>query len=169
MTREVVVSAGTMKSPQILLNSGIGPKNHLESFGIKVIKDLPGVGENLHNHVSFELSFTINETNTYENNLEVAEEYHKYQTGPLSSTGLSQMAAILPTSLTTPDYPDLQIFVAGFSDNCAPGGLGTLRNSEPRTVTLSTAFLHAKSRGEFALKLHILMRKRSMYSEFQEE
>ncbi|KAH7341198.1 hypothetical protein BKA66DRAFT_577162 [Pyrenochaeta sp. MPI-SDFR-AT-0127] len=45
--REVIVSGGTFNSPQILKHSGIGPAAELSQFGIKVVKDLPGVGENL--------------------------------------------------------------------------------------------------------------------------
>ncbi|HZT44628.1 MAG TPA: GMC family oxidoreductase N-terminal domain-containing protein [Gaiellaceae bacterium] len=49
--REVVVCSGTIGSPQLLLLSGIGPADHLRALGIKVVADLPGVGENLHDHL----------------------------------------------------------------------------------------------------------------------
>jgi len=49
--REVLVSAGALQSPQLLMLSGIGPAQHLRSFGIEVRHDLPGVGRNLHDHV----------------------------------------------------------------------------------------------------------------------
>ncbi|MBL0393480.1 choline dehydrogenase [Ramlibacter monticola] len=49
--REVVLSAGALLSPQLLMLSGIGPGGHLREHGIPVLHDLPGVGRNLHDHV----------------------------------------------------------------------------------------------------------------------
>ena len=48
---EVVVSAGAVESPALLLRSGIGPAAHLSTLGIAAVADLPGVGENLHDHL----------------------------------------------------------------------------------------------------------------------
>ncbi|MDO5623854.1 MAG: choline dehydrogenase [Pseudomonadota bacterium] len=48
--REVVLSAGALQSPQLLMLSGIGPADHLRAHGIDVVHDLPGVGEHLHDH-----------------------------------------------------------------------------------------------------------------------
>jgi len=53
VTREVVISAGTINSPQLLKLSGIGPGAELQSLGIEVVHDLPGVGENLQDHLEF--------------------------------------------------------------------------------------------------------------------
>jgi len=50
-SREVVLSAGALMSPQLLMLSGIGPAAHLQAHGITVAHDLPGVGRNLHDHV----------------------------------------------------------------------------------------------------------------------
>ncbi|KAI0828709.1 GMC oxidoreductase [Trametes gibbosa] len=55
--REVVVCAGTLGSPQILQLSGIGPKAHLEEKGIQVVRNLPGVGSYLQDHVAVPLTF----------------------------------------------------------------------------------------------------------------
>lgn len=48
--REVIVSAGAVDSPRLLLLSGIGPADELAALGIPVVDDLPGVGRNLHDH-----------------------------------------------------------------------------------------------------------------------
>ena len=55
----VVLSAGALKSPHLLMLSGIGPKDQLEQFGIPVIHDLPGVGQNLMNHLSAQVTFKV--------------------------------------------------------------------------------------------------------------
>ena len=49
---EIILSSGAVASPQILMLSGVGPKDHLESFGIPVVHDSPGVGKNLRDHPS---------------------------------------------------------------------------------------------------------------------
>lgn len=48
--REVVLSAGALQSPAILMRSGLGPADHLQAIGIPVLRHLPGVGANLHDH-----------------------------------------------------------------------------------------------------------------------
>ena len=58
--REVVMCAGAIKSSQLLLLSGIGPADHLQSFAIPVVADSPNVGKNLQNHASFPLKYTCN-------------------------------------------------------------------------------------------------------------
>lgn len=55
----VVLSAGALKSPHILMLSGIGPKDQLEAFGIAVVQDLPGVGAQLWNHPQSSVSFRV--------------------------------------------------------------------------------------------------------------
>jgi choline dehydrogenase len=50
-TREVVVAGGALESPKLLMLSGIGPSDHLKEHSIKTLVDLPGVGQNFHNHV----------------------------------------------------------------------------------------------------------------------
>lgn len=53
--KEVIVSAGAINSPQLLLLSGVGPKTELDKHGIALVHELPGVGENLQDHIDFTL------------------------------------------------------------------------------------------------------------------
>jgi choline dehydrogenase len=55
----VVLSAGAIRSPQLLMLSGIGPADDLQQFGIPTVRDLPGVGQNLWNHVSAQMTFKV--------------------------------------------------------------------------------------------------------------
>ena len=64
-TNKVVLSAGALKSPHILMLSGIGPKEQLAEFGIPVLQDTPGVGAHLRNHAIAPISFRVKEGITW--------------------------------------------------------------------------------------------------------
>lgn len=55
----VVLSAGAIRSPQLLMLSGIGPKDQLQPFGIPIVHELPGVGQHLWNHLSAQMTFKV--------------------------------------------------------------------------------------------------------------
>jgi choline dehydrogenase-like flavoprotein len=55
----VVLSAGAIRSPHLLMLSGIGPEDQLQQFGIPAIRHLPGVGQNLWNHLSAQVTFKV--------------------------------------------------------------------------------------------------------------
>ena len=55
----VVLSAGAIKSPHLLMLSGIGPQDQLQQFGIPTVRDLPGVGQHLFNHLSAQITFKV--------------------------------------------------------------------------------------------------------------
>lgn len=59
-TKEVILSGGMINTPQILLNSGIGPKNSLEALGISSVIDNPSVGQNFSDQVSISINFATN-------------------------------------------------------------------------------------------------------------
>ncbi|CAL1687432.1 unnamed protein product [Lasius platythorax] len=151
-TKEVIASGGAVNSPQLLLLSGIGPKEHLQAVNVTVVKDLPGVGENLHNHVSYTLSWTINQPNLYDLNWAAATEYIAFQKGPMASTGLSQLTGMLPSIYTTPDHPDIQLFFGGYQAACATTGeVGAVMNDHDRSVSMSPTMTQPRSKGNLRL------------------
>jgi choline dehydrogenase len=89
--REVVLAAGAIGSPQILQLSGIGPAGLLQQHGIKVVHDLPGVGENLHDHLQVRLQYKVRNTVTLNDRargilgrIAMGLEYFLFHTGPLT-------------------------------------------------------------------------------------
>lgn len=89
--KEVIVSAGAIQSPQLLLLSGIGDKETLRAAGIDQVHNLPAVGKGLKNHVSFQVPAFINIPEDNLLNMESLTQYIRDQTGPMSSTGISQV------------------------------------------------------------------------------
>ena len=91
--QEIIVSAGTFKSPQLLMVSGIGPRKTLESLGIPVVKDLPGVGQNFWDQPYYGTTFRVNlpTASTAINNPAAAaaavQAYLEEQAGPLTMGG----------------------------------------------------------------------------------
>ncbi len=67
--REVILSTGTIASPQLLMLSGIGPADHLREHGIAAVRDLPGVGENLQDHIVAPLRYGCNKPVSISNKL----------------------------------------------------------------------------------------------------
>ncbi|CAI6375435.1 unnamed protein product [Macrosiphum euphorbiae] len=89
--QEVIPSGGAVASPQLLLLSGVEPKDDLRAVGVPVVHDLPGVGRNLHNHVAFFVNFRINDTSTTPLNWATAMEYLLFRDGLMSGTGISEV------------------------------------------------------------------------------
>jgi choline dehydrogenase len=90
-TRETLLCAGSIGSPQILQTSGIGPGKLLQQHGIAVVNDLPGVGENLQDHLQLRMAFKVQNAktlNTMANNwfgkMGIGLEYLLKRSGPMS-------------------------------------------------------------------------------------
>ena len=124
--REVILSAGAIGSPQILMLSGIGAAHELKAKGIEPICDLPGVGKNLQDHLQARPVFkttlsTINiETNNIFKQGMIALQYAISQTGPMT------MAASLGTGFLKTDpmlaTPDIQFHIQPFSASAPADG-----------------------------------------------
>lgn len=122
-TKEVILSAGATNTPQILMLSGVGPKEHLATLEIPVRKDLP-VGKNLQDHIYVAMFYRINKTG--EVNVEdpnfAAYEYLTKRKGPLA-TPLVNIVGFVDTANSTDPYPDIE-FVYNFFPQ---GSLSTLK------------------------------------------
>jgi choline dehydrogenase len=112
--REVVLTAGAIQSPQLLLLSGIGDSEHLADVGVPLRHHLPGVGRNLHDHMASPVHMSMNHTASYglswrtiPRNLRVLAQYALFRSGPLSNN-VFESAAFLKT-LPGLDRPDVQL------------------------------------------------------------
>ncbi|KAK1137812.1 hypothetical protein K0M31_002306 [Melipona bicolor] len=111
--KEVIVSAGSINTPKVLMLSGIGPRDELDRHGIRVIRDLP-VGRNLQDHVTMDgLVIALNFTSTIKDTNYLKEEdifqYERTKGGPLSATGPLSCGVFLQTIFQRiPGVPDVQ-------------------------------------------------------------
>lgn len=104
--REVIVSAGAVSSPKLLILSGIGPRKTLEKFNITMHKDLP-VGENLNDHVSATIFFYVPSGTPYIENLlrpENIAEYSTNRSGPIASNGVFSIGFHRSADAATPEH-----------------------------------------------------------------
>ncbi|MXR52757.1 choline dehydrogenase [Halovenus sp. WSH3] len=109
---EVIVSAGAINSPQLLLLSGIGPAEHLEAHDIDVVADLPGVGRNLQDHLYVPVVCDCAEPVTLDD-AETLANFGKYKAlgdGPLTSN-VGEAGGFVRTPLAE-DRPDVQFHFA---------------------------------------------------------
>lgn len=159
-TREVILSAGAIASPHLLLLSGIGPGEHLQAKGIPVVHDLPQVGRNLQDHFQARLAYRVTKPvslNTKRHSLLgqflMGAEFALRRRGPLTvSAGTAGLfARVLPGSAT----PDVQYHFLPFSADRTmvelhpfPGmtiSACQLRPESRGTITLASPDPHAKA------------------------
>lgn len=118
--KEVILSAGAIDSPKILLLSGIGPEDHLKEAGIPLVKDLP-VGQNLQDHVMIPKGYhtdipptsTLSYTRTNVETLGNLVQYFLFGSGPLSAS-LMEVHGFVKSGLQEKDddRPDLHFITS---------------------------------------------------------
>lgn len=149
---EIMVAAGAIGSPQLLMLSGVGPADHLRERGIGVVADLPGVGENLQDHLyvnirmQVEPRFSMNSATKFPGYIPHAVRYLLTRKGLLAMATTHCVAFV--RSAADVARPDVQIMFRPYAflikgDRFVP---------EPiPTVTASTCFVRPCSRGTVRL------------------
>ena len=148
--REVIISAGAIGSPRLLMLSGIGPANHLKSVGIAPVHDLPGVGGNLQDHLDLCVLSECTGDHSYDKYGKphwaawAGFRYLLTRTGPVSSS-LFETGGFWKADPNA-SAPDIQ-FHFGLGTGIE-AGIASLRNGG---ITLNAAFLRPRSRGTVRL------------------
>jgi choline dehydrogenase len=150
--KEVILSSGTFGSPQVLMLSGVGEKEHLKDQGIELVHDLPGVGENLQDHIDYVQTFKVSSTLdtfglSFLGSLKMTKAIYQWwrkRKGKITST-LAESGAFFKSEDSL-EIPDLQfVWVAGIVDNHAR----TVRFGHGYSCHLT--LLRPKSRGSVKL------------------
>lgn len=148
--REIIVSAGAIGSPRLLMLSGIGPADHLRSMNIGVVHDLPGVGGNLQDHLDLFAIAECTGSHTYDDSVKLHRmlwagvQYLLFRKGPAAST-LFETGGFW---FSGPDvaWPDIQ-FHLGLGSGIE-AGVAKMRHAG---VTVNSAYLRPASRGTVRL------------------
>lgn len=151
-SREVIVSSGAIGSPKLLLQSGIGPADHLQAVGVACIHGLPGVGANLQDHLDLFVIAECTGDHTYDkyNRPHHAAwagiQYLLLKKGPVASSLFETGGFWYADPTNKARSPDIQ-FHLGLGSGIE-AGMAKLRNAG---VTLNTAYLRPRSRGTVRL------------------
>ena len=175
VNQEVILSAGAFDSPKLLMLSGIGDAARLQALGIPVVADLPGVGQNLQDHVLVPITY------------QTTEAVH-----PASSSGIGEAGLFLHSEHNLDVAPDLQCFAGPIlwappgSNRSGPGFFGvaslthaqnigsvSLRSSDPKdTPMIRLNYLQSETDVQTlvaGLKLLRQIFETSAFDEFQGE
>ncbi|MBN8830677.1 MAG: GMC family oxidoreductase N-terminal domain-containing protein, partial [Sphingomonadales bacterium] len=154
--REIIVSAGTYASPQLLMLSGIGPADHLRSVGVDVVQDLPGVGQNLQEHPNLLNIYRANGKLGLTRHLRLDRatlavmRWALFGEGPFATAGT--MANIFLRTRPELERPDVQIITMPVHQH-AELWFPMVTKPPIYAFTARVGILHALSRGWVKLKL----------------
>ncbi len=149
---EVLLAAGAIQSPQLLQLSGIGPAPLLQRHGIGVQHALPGVGENLQDHLQIRLTFecsrpitTNDQLNSWLGQCKIGLQWLLWRRGPLA-VGINQGGCFM-RALPASASPDIQFHVATLSAEMAGGKVHPFSG-----FTMSVCQLRPESRGHIRIR-----------------
>lgn len=185
---ETILSAGAIGSPHILLNSGIGPREHLKKIGVSVNNDLPGVGQNLQDHVVVFVPIKLHKTWARpipESDLvDDAYQYLQHGVGTPSHVGILDMTAFVNTRNTTSELPDIQLHFFqyrmgeekrlrkvldnyGYDESINESIMSGIKKSE--LLMVMVVLLRPKSKGKIELRSKDPLDKPRIYGNYLEE
>lgn len=156
--KEVILSAGAISSPQILMLSGIGPQKPLKSLGIPVIQDLP-VGKTLREHAAVPLVFSSNVT-AYESLVDSAKDFVHGKgsfTRPFQYEFVGWMNSPMEKNK---DYPDIELLLSNITDSplsqrfygWSDETYEALNVKVPNPIVILVVLLHSESNGTIQLR-----------------
>ncbi|UGT99195.1 GMC family oxidoreductase N-terminal domain-containing protein [Mycobacterium intracellulare] len=152
-SREVIISAGSLGSPRLLMLSGIGHAAHLREHGITVIAELP-VGDNLHDHLFVPMSYQAprgRSASPLSFAKAAVRECVRPRSTYLAHTPFEAVAFVDSGARTDTDVPDLQMFILpmGYPENQDQPGMH-LPDSSP-SLTVMPTMIYPESRGTVRL------------------
>jgi choline dehydrogenase len=155
--REIILSAGTFNSPQILQLSGVGDAATLRSLGIAVIVDLPGVGQNYQDHMQLNMPFRCNIPDTVNDDIgslfrkaKLGLSYLLFRNGPLSQSGTYSGGFIQTRSGEV--SPDVQVYCNLWTRKYVKSGDGGGLLDRFSAFTLMACQLRPDARGTVRIK-----------------
>lgn len=149
---EIILCAGAINSPQILMLSGIGDGEILKGFSIPVVKHLPGVGQNLQDHLQLRSVYQCNISTVNDEvrhplkKVLIGMRYALFRSGPMSSAA-SEVGVFAKTSAALEDRPDVQFHFQPLSADSPGEGV-----HEFSGITSSVTQLRPESKGSIQLK-----------------
>ena len=149
--KEVILCAGAVGSPHLLMLSGIGPKDHLKSMGINLKADLPGVGQNLQDHPDFMIKYkclkpvTLWPKTKKLNSVGAGIQWLLTREGMCASNHFDAVACV--RSGPTVEYPDLQLCISpiAMDDN-------TWQPLQEHAFQVHVGLMRTHSRGKIELR-----------------
>jgi choline dehydrogenase len=149
---EVLLCAGSIQSPQLLQLSGIGPAGLLGARGVPVVHDLPGVGENLQDHLQIRLiceatrPTTNDDLRSWVGQARLGLQWLLFRSGPLA-VGINQGGCFMRALPDESRTPDIQFHVATLSADMAGGKVHPFSG-----FTMSVCQLRPESRGHIRIR-----------------
>ncbi|MCT8161720.1 GMC family oxidoreductase [Pseudoruegeria sp. SHC-113] len=149
---EVLMSAGALITPKLLMHSGIGPADHLREHGIDVIADHPGVGQNLQDHPDVSIVARANGPYGYYgqdrgwNMIRNGLQFKLFGTGPITTTGLEAACFVNPDAPDAPPTHEAYCIPILYLDDDTLKRIG-----EGPGVSIQIVLLKPESRGEVRL------------------